>query len=139
MTDLLLAPDVTALVSQYLRSRSELTDMVGQRVYTVIPNNPTWPLVRLTQFDSIDYTVAWLDGAVVQVDAFGGGIDMASDIGRTARALLHEMYGTHDEGVVTGVRTSGWRYQPDATFDPAKPCYLFTAVIAAHPLPTIGS
>lgn len=140
MTDLLLAPDVAALVSQYLRSCDAMTDMVGQRVYTEIPNVPTWPLVRLTQFDSRDLAVAWLDAAVLQIDAFGGGIAMASDIGRTAQALLHDMYGTHDEGVVSGVRTFGWRYQPDDTFDPAKPRFLFTAVVAAHPLPgTIGS
>lgn len=133
MTDLFLIPDVEALVSQYLRSRTEITDLIDDAVYTVLPASPPYPCIRVHQFTSDELTVGWLDRAAVQVDIWGGSKALASDIGRIARSVLGDMTGTFDEGVVTGVRTSGWRYEPDETFPTAKPRFLFVADIAVHP------
>lgn len=139
MTDVFLIPDVEALVSQYLRDQSEVAALVDTRVYSIIPNTPTYPLVRVSQFDSTDLTVGWLDGAALQIDAYADWKAAASDVGRTARAVLHNIIGSHDEGVVTGVRTSGWRYEPDRSFPTAKPRFVFVTNLAVHPHPIPGS
>lgn len=138
-----LLPDVEKLVSVYLRAHTAVTALVAQRVYTVIPNSADAeePLVRLTQFNSLDAipNVPHLDAAFLQVDAYGGPKAVASLIGRTVRAALADLPGTHDEGIVTGVRTAGWAYDPDGDFPTARPRFRFDLTVWAHPNPLTGS
>lgn len=146
MSELVLLPDVDVLVSQYLRSCSEMTSLLDQRVVTAMPSKAAdrvWPLVRLTQFNSIDAVPNWLDGASVQVDVYAETKAQASLIGRTARMVLHAMPGAYDTGVVSGVTTAGWRYEPDPEIKNSKgnplPRFLFDATVHAHPNQVTGS
>lgn len=146
MTDLVLLPDVERAVSRWLRDSDDIADLVDDRVFNVIPalkkGVAEWrfPLLRVTQVDSTEAVRAWLDGAVLQVDAYGGPKAQASEVGRTARAVLDLMTGqVLDGAVVTGVRTGGWRYEPDETFPTARPRFLFTAVVHARPGSLLGS
>jgi hypothetical protein len=142
MTALVLLPDVEVLLSEFLRNQPEVTALVTDHVYTEIPKAPAgedtrWPLVRLSRYGGTPVTSIplWLDQALVQVDVFGGSKRLANRIAETCRAVLDlRLIGVHAAGVVTGVRTSGFGYHPDATYTPAKPRYLFTATVTLHPL-----
>lgn len=141
MSDLILLPDVEQLLSEFLRAQPEVAALVADRVWTEIPKAPTgdddrWPLVRVSRYGGTPVTSVplWLDQALVQIDSFGGNKRLTHQIAETCRAVLdRRLIGSHDEGVVTGVRTFGFGYHPDAIFSPAKPRYLFTATVTFHP------
>ena len=44
--------DAERLVSAWLREQEEITDLVESRVYTELPRQSTFPLIRLTQSPS---------------------------------------------------------------------------------------
>lgn len=131
-----LSPNVEALVSAFLRSRSEMTALIAQRVYTALPADVVYPAVRVTQLDDIPVTTRPLHlvSALVQVEAWGGSKSEAWNAAATARALLDELVeGVHTQGVVTGTRVGSLRDEPDITFTPAKPRWLFTCELFCHP------
>ena len=89
MTDLWIPPNMEALVSAFLRDQPEMTDLVGDRIYTAIPKDATFPLVRVMQLLDTPagaplYSVAF----EMQVEAFGGSKAQAWQIASTARALI---------------------------------------------------
>lgn len=130
-----LLPDVEALVSAYLRARSEITTLVAQRVYTALPSEPTWPLVRLTRIGGIPVMSRplRLDAATIQVDCYGGPKALAWEIAETCRAVLAESdRAVHSEGYVTGVQFGPMNYLPDREYSPAKPRYTFDVDVFVH-------
>lgn len=130
--------DVERLLSAWLRSRDEVTDLVDDRVYTELPERKEWPLVRLTLIGGSPPSEhpLWLDAPVIQFDCYGGPKVMARLIASTIRELLdRELAGTHDEGVVTGVRFGELSYVPDTSLNPPQPRYTFDVVTFVHPEP----
>ena len=135
---LTLLPDVERMVSNYLRSKTEVTDLVGTNVYTVVPKDPTgkFPLVRITRVSGAPLFSRPLrvDQARIQIDCWGGSKQLAWQTAATIAALLSEDFlGTHTEGVVNDVQIGGLLDQPDTTYDPPQPRWLFDAVITARP------
>lgn len=141
-----LLPDAEKTVSAYLRARSEVTALVGDRVYTAIPNSPTFPLVRLTRVGGtpVHSRPLWVDEALIQVDVFGtvpgetgsGGRRQIHQIAETCRAALVEMADTaHDEAVVDGVSFGPFSWLPDDTYTPARPRFLFDVTVHLHVKP----
>lgn len=133
-----LLPDIEQLLSAFLRDQAEVTALVGQRVYTALPTSTTFPAVRLTRFGGapVRQRPVHLDAADIQLDAFGGPKATALEIAETCRAVIwHRLPGEHAEGIVTGVDLGALAYSPDDTYTPAKPRYLFTATVYAHPWP----
>lgn len=132
--------DVEALVSQYLRSQSEVTAYVAQRVYTALPESKTFPLVRLTRVGGVPpmSRPLHMDTAHLQVDVFGGSKATALD---TIDAVREELAKIVDEaavqplGVVCGVRFGPLAYLPDDTFEPAKPRYVLDVFVTVRPAP----
>lgn len=135
---LTLLPDVEALVSQFLRGRSEVSDLCGQRVYTELPKEKTFPLVRLVRIGGvppIDRPLRF-DEARLQVDTWGGPKKTAHDLAETIRQVLVYLPDeTLTDAVVTAVRFGSLAYLPDDDFAPAKPRYTFDAAVWAHPKP----
>lgn len=135
--------DVEALVSQYLRSQSEVTAYVGQRVYTVLPDDKTFPLVRLTRVGGVPpmSRPLHIDNARIQIDVFGGSKATALD---AMDAIREELAKLPDEapvqplGVVCGVRFGPLAYLPDESFERPKPRYVqdVTVTVRPAPLPT---
>ena len=128
--------DVERLVSAWARARPEITAVVDDRVYTAIPADPAWPLVRLTRIGGapVMSRPLHLDRALVQFDVYGGPKVMAHDLAETIRELLaDQLVGTHALGVVTAVEFGSFLYLPDATYAPARPRYMFDAAIFTHP------
>ncbi len=131
-----LLPNVEALVSAFLRGRSEITALIDDRVYTVLPKGVVFPTLRLAQYDDalVTQRPLWVATSFLQLDAFGGTKADAYTLAATARAVMAAyLPGTHAGGVVTDVRFSGMRDEPDADYEPAKPRWLFTAEITVHP------
>lgn len=144
--DLILLPDVERLLSSFARQQDEVTALVDQRVYTMLPASPTFPAVRLTRYGGSPVTdrPLWLDQALVQWDVWGGRKVRAHEIAQTLRAALAaRLVGTHDDGVVTGVTFGELRWLPDDTVAAdeglARARYLFTSTVWAHPLPTVDT
>jgi len=133
-----LLPDGEALVSGYLRARSEVTDLCGQRVYTELPKDKTFPLVRLVRVGGsppLDRPLRF-DVARIQVDVWGGPKKTARDLAETIRQVLSELPDEDVVGTVVSAVTYGpFAYLPDDDFAPAKPRYTFDVELSVHPKP----
>jgi hypothetical protein len=140
---LLLPPNMEALVSAYLRDRAEMTDLVGDRVYTALPKDVEFPAVRVLQLlDTPAGAPLYAVAFEIQVEAFGGSKGEAWRIASTARALLDapELVGEHEGfGVVNGSTPGALLDLPDETFEPAKPRWLFTSTIYGRPSAIVPS
>lgn len=128
--------DAERLVSAYLRDRDEIAALVADRVYTAIPANPTWPLVRLTRIGGapVFNRPLHLDRALIQCDVFGGPKATAHEIAETCRAALTDLPSAYSAlGVVTDVQFGTFAYLPDAAYTPARPRYVFDVAVYLHP------
>lgn len=143
--DVILPPNMEALVSAFLRDQDEIADLIGDHVYTALPKPKAgadlYPLIRVTLLiDEPTGSPLWAIGYDMQIEAFGGSKDDAWRLAATARALLDQrLTGIHPEGVVNGVTNGGMVNLPDDSFSPAKPRYLFTSTVHAHPVGTVSS
>jgi hypothetical protein len=128
--------DVELVVVTYLRSVTEVAAAVSTRVFTVTPNSPTFPLVRVYRIGG--GTPAGrsrrLDAAALQVDVFAETKKEAADILATVRAalsVLHIAVGV--AAVVSAVQFGPARYIPDPDFTPAMPRYSADITVTIHP------
>ncbi len=142
MSDLWIPPNMEALVSAFLRDQPELTELVDERIYTAIPKDATYPLVRVVQLLDTPagaplYSVAF----EMQVEAFGGSKADAWRIASTARALIDvRLLGDYPGfGVVNGSTPGALLDLPDEDFTPAKPRWLFSSTIYGRPGATVTS
>jgi hypothetical protein len=135
-----LLPDVEQITSSYLRSNTDVTSLVGQNIYTVLPTEAVernlFPLVVLTQFNdtlTAPQLPYWVT-ARVQFSCYGGPKKLAWQVATTIRVLLLTSFiGPQTGGVVTVSDASGLQDLPDASFDPPKPRWIFDATITARP------
>lgn len=131
-----LLVDAQALVSQYLRSRSEVTALVGQRVVSHLAADQVYPALRVVRVAGAPvYSVPlFFDEAWFQVDAFGGTTAQAWTLAATAQAVLTELpsYSTA-LGQVTGVRFGSFAEQDDEAFSAPKPRWRFDVTVWTRP------
>jgi Protein of unknown function (DUF3168) len=132
-------PDVTKIVSTYLRSRAEVAALVGNRVYSVFPAqlDPalTFALVqRVGGFPPLSRPLV-IDLAGMQLDAYGGTQAAAHELVATCRAALAELEGEQPDGTgnVCGVVFGALRWLPDETFKPPKPRYVSDFEVTVKP------
>lgn len=132
--------DVERLLSAFLRSRDEITDLVEQRVYTDLPRQAVFPLLRLTLIGGapVFSRPLYLDESYVQLDCYGGPKVMARQIADVARELMVGPFiGAHSfdsvSGVISDVRFGAMHYAPDDVFDPPKPRYIVDTHVYSHP------
>lgn len=135
-----LMPDAEELLSGFLRSQAEVTALVADRIYTSLPKEKVWPLVRLTRIGGSPTTApaddALLsDAPVLQVEVWGGPKKIAWLTAETIRAVVADrIVGVHTPGVVEGFAFGTARYLPDESFDPAKPRVLFDLTLHTRPV-----
>lgn len=134
--------DVERLLSAFLRAGDDITDLVEQRVYTDLPRQATFPLVRLTLIGGapVFSRPLYLDESLIQIDCYGGPKVLARQIADAVRGLMDTGFvGAHydeDEaliGVITDVRFGAMHYAPDDVFDPPKPRYIVDTTVYSHP------
>jgi len=127
-------PDAEALVISYLESQSQVTALVSNRVYGDLPTSPSFPLVAVRRIGGLTRWPHYIDQPSLQVEAYGRNRTEASQIARVVHAVLKDMPQQHSRGIVTDVQDSlGLTWQPDSTYSPAKPRYLFGVVATMHP------
>ena len=152
--DLVTLPYVARLTVAFLIAQPEVFDLVGNAVYTDVPSEPTFPLVRVVQLPGriiSSGSIYWLEETIIQVDTWGpGGNDRlaAHTLAETCRAVMAQRFtGPQDfmlgsttvSAVVTGLDCGGIADSSDTAYQPARPHSRFDAVIAAHPLEPAGS
>ena len=127
--------DAERLTSTWLRSRTSITSIVADRVYTATPENPTFPLMRINQYGGspVFSKPLYLDRAAMQFDCYGGAKVLARQLADAVRSELAAMVGSHSLGVVTSVEFGEMRYLPDDSYSPAKPRWIVEAVVYSHP------
>lgn len=132
-------PDAERLASSFLRDQAEVSALVGSRVYTALPDDKTYPLVRLVRIGGSPQQLTedgllW-DSATFQVDTWGGSKALTWQVAETLRAALAErVRGEHATGWVEGVELGAARYVPDTTHTPARPRVLFDFTLTLRPL-----
>ena len=138
MTTTPVPPDAELVTVDYLRrTGSRVRALVSDRVYTIHPKNPTYPMLRAYQFDAVTVRSVplHLRAAAIQLDAYGESKADARRLIDTALAELADMAdATHTGAVVSLVRfTFGPRFEPDETFEPAKHRYIAGVEVYIHP------
>jgi hypothetical protein len=134
-----LLPNAASLISQALRATPEVAALIGDRVYTEIPKDPTWPLIRVTRFGGVPVTTTplWLDEARIQIDCWGGTKWQAWQAAETARAALTTLPGVHtvagQRAVVTGITLGSFAEDADPSYTPARPRCRFDVTVHLHP------
>lgn len=128
-------PDIEKLVIDWALASTGVGAVVGDRIYGVLPANPTWPAARVIRLGGTPTSrLLWLDNALLQVDVWGGPKATARLIAETIRAHASaELTGTHDLGTVTAVEVGGLAWLPDDSYAPAKPRYSFDLSVTYHP------
>lgn len=127
----MMLPNIEGLLSEFLRTDTDVTDEVADRVYTSLPAGPTYPCVQITRVGGAPFIegIYEFDRPLVQIDVWGGPKATAWRVAETVReAIATRLAGRHDKGLVYGgvsVVLGGLRYLPDSTFDPEKPRYSF--------------
>lgn len=144
MTDpLVILPNMEAVLSQFYRDQPEISDLIGERVYTAIPKDAgTAPLVRVTLIgdEKVTSRPLWIFRAQMQTEAYGGTKAQAHTLARLAEGLLHARgVGQVDATVIVGVDGGPMIDLPDEEYESARPRFLFTSTITAHPVATVAS
>lgn len=137
-----LLPDIETLLSTYLRNQPEVTGIVGQNIYTVMPlepkKNALFPLIVLTRIAGAPPfpRPLILDQARIQVDCWGGPKKLAWQMAATCMAVLSErVLGTQTGGIVAASEFGALIDQPDASFDPPQPRWLFDVTLTVKASP----
>lgn len=136
----IVLPDVERILSSYVRSRTEITDLVAQRVYTELPRREAdrvFPLVRLSRIGGGPTgSPLYLDRALVSADIWGGTKAEARLVAATLAGVLDEIGGyTNHGGYATGASPGSLRYLLDDSFETPKPRYVLDAVVYFRPTP----
>lgn len=143
MSDL-LPPDAEKLLVNF--TLDEFGDELDDHVYTELPGSKSFPAVRIHQFydEQASGPALWLMRYRLQVDVWGGSKNETRLLADSIRrSLVHDLPGTHDEGVVTNVEVRGL----DTTADNAvptdngrpRPRCRFDVDVWAHAAALVGS
>lgn len=136
-------PDAEALLSQFLRAQDEISEAIGDRVYTAIPAKPTWPLIRLTRVAGAPLMSRprCIDQPLIQIEAYGGSkADAHELVDLACRLIAARIGGIHDDlGVVNGYRFGALSYLPDDAYTPSRPRYVTDVELTTRPVTGAGS
>lgn len=130
--------DILRIVTDALMNDEDLSALVGGRVYTVLPKEKTFPLVRVVRWGGAPSRrvpgLAWLDHADLQLDAWSPNQLQVTDVARClVAALVERLPGTRPGGVVTASTVTNLATELDADYAPVLHRARLTATITAHP------
>jgi hypothetical protein len=127
-------PVAEAILSEYLRSRPEITGLVGSRVFTELPRKEAdrvFPLLKISRTGGGPTgSPAFLDRALLSVEVLGGAKYATAVLAQTVVSVVDEIAGyTALGGYATGSSPGSLRFLPDDSFEPPKPRYLLDVVV----------
>jgi hypothetical protein len=131
MSEVSTLPDLEAVASTVLRGE----DICEGRVYSVIPNEPTYPLAIVERLGGVPAIREKLDRGRIQVSVYGASSQSeAADEAEAARRALHgaeaTVFGDLDAYVTAVADDMGLFRLTDPTSK--RPTYKFTVLIYAH-------
>lgn len=129
---LTVLPDVELLTVNWLADNDEIANLYPH-IGTEIPAGPTLPIIRVVRVGGGTVVSRWLDGARVQIDVWAEHKQAAHDLARLVQAVMDDMPGLHDEGVVTAVDAGVFRWAADE--DTGWAGYTTDFLIHLHPGP----
>lgn len=136
---LTLLPSAEREVSALLRAQPEVIAAVGDRVWTVLPNNLVYPLILVQLINSSPLWMKpyWIDEALLQLSVYADSKPIAAQIAEIARATAATWEGASRgvDGYVAASASSTMFWNPDESFNPAKPRYTFDLEIRSRPAP----
>lgn len=120
------------VVRGYLLSRSEVTDLVDQRIARTMPKqdaNPRWPAIRLTEITSTEQIPRVWMRVLIQADCWAATQMAADHLARVVVAVLRASanYMTA-EAVMGETQDLAVRADPDTTLTPIQP----RAIVTGH-------
>lgn len=132
--------DVAKVVVDYLRSVPAVTDICGDRIWTLLPNTKTYPLLLVRRAGgSYRDVIPWQQGAFVQLYALADRRADAQSLASAAvAAMANAKAATHDGAVVTGVDFGPIRDEHDPEMNDGRPRPGVSAFVTVyiHPTPT---
>jgi hypothetical protein len=132
-------PDVERLVIAALIADPDVTALAGGRVYGAVPNDKTFPLIRVVRFGGQMIDAGrpwWADAPALQIDTWANRKAEAVGLGEIVRAVCGQrLRGTHETGIVAEVGVGTSVYEPDESFSPAKPRVRLSLDLVTRPLP----
>lgn len=127
-----LAVNAEKLIVDWMLATTAVTALIDDRTYTAVPARPAWPLVRTTRIGGT--RELWLDHPLLQIDVWGGPKATALEVIETIAAhAKFGLLGEHELGVVTEVLIGGPRWDPDSSYEPARPRYSLDISLTTHP------
>lgn len=132
---LCIIPDPITAVREYLLSVPQVTT-ITDRIVTVVPKDPIWPLIRLTLLTSFQVFARRYDRCLFQVDCFATAEPAAHELARVVRAALQESENWQSaEAVLGGTTDSSIRPMPETGYTPPIARYAVSAHVFIHPNP----
>lgn len=129
-TDPKVLPDSIVAVRAFLLQVPEVTALVGNRIVTRLPVNPTWPAIRLTLISAFMSGFRRVDTATFQVDCFSPDEATAHRIARIVRAALADcQHFVTPTAVLLGGADLAVRPLPDESFTPPIQRYAVSASV----------
>jgi hypothetical protein len=125
--------DAEAVVAGWIRST-----VAGSRVYSSVPNTPTYPLVTVARTGGIAAERHYLDQARIDVNVWGNSKTEAHDLAALCRAAVHNLEGQivtgQEPAFVSGVDDAvGLTWLPDQVT--ARDRYVFSVLVYLRPEP----
>lgn len=135
-----IMPNAEAILSAYLRGVPEVSALVDDRVYTVLPraeSDRSYPLVRVSRIGGGPTTTpAHLDAGIFSVEVWGGSKNDARTAAATIVQAIDEIAGYSAlGGYATGSSPGAFRYIEDADYEPPRPRYVFDFTTYFRPSP----
>jgi hypothetical protein len=136
-----LLADAEALVSAFLRAHPDVVAL-GGHVGGRLPPVPPWPCLILHRVGGVAGWPSHLDRARIQFESWADDRDQAHHGVAVLRAVLQQLPGVRTytsldapavATVTAVVEDGGPLWSPDRIVTPARPRYLFTAVVFTHP------
>lgn len=134
-----VAVDVEQMLTRFLRSRTEITALVADRVYTDLPNsdNRTYPLIIVNRVGGGFLYKRWLESAEMSVACYGTTHKSAQDLAGTVISIVDMLAGSQPEGVVTKVSVTSTAYVPEPesadSSGHARPRFTVSLTVITHP------
>lgn len=102
-----ILPDVVDLAITALAGQTPVTALVSTRLYSRLPDAPTWPLLVVSLVDHAESPEPALGTARVQVDSWGAGNGPGYDqaaflLARTVVSVARDLRGTYAGGTIVG-------------------------------------
>jgi hypothetical protein len=128
-------PDAELAVIQYLRSRSEVTNLVpGERITTTLAPNPTYPVVLVKRIGG--NATAWqrIDEPALQIEVVGGTRYQCQALARTVRACILAIRNDQvsEATLVSGFEEVGIQWIPDSVVVPPLPRFVARYQVLLH-------